>query len=149
FTNDGTYQVRLYESTGIVEFVYGTMSITSTASASDTTVGIGFSTNTTTNNLAYVTSSTNAVSYIASFTDNTIYPTGPITNLNSAANGSRRTYQFTPPTPTAPTSLSFTSITPSSMTLNWADSPDEQLYAIYRSTDGSNYSFAGTAAANA
>jgi hypothetical protein len=149
FTNDGTYQVRLYESTGIVEFVYGTMSITSTASASDTTVGIGFSTNTTTNNLAYVISSTNTVSYTASFTDNTIYPTGPITNLNSASNGSRRTYRFTPPTPTAPTSLNFTTVTPSSMSLNWTDSADEQIYAIYRSTDGTNFSFTGTAAQNA
>ena len=85
YTNDGTFQVRLYESTGVIEFVYGAMSITSTGSATDATVGIGFSTNTTTNNIAWITSSTNASSVTASFTDNATYSTGAITNLNSAS----------------------------------------------------------------
>ena len=151
FTNDGTFQARLYESTGVIEFVYGAMSIISTASASDTTVGIGFSTNTTTDNLAYVTSSTNTASTTASFTDNTIYPTGAIANLNSASNGSRRTYRFTPPVPSPATgSLTFTGITPSSMTLNWGDAPSEVGYAIYRSTDGgTTYSYFNSAASDA
>ena len=61
--------------------------------------------------------------------------------LNSAADGSRRVYALTPPVPTAPTNLTFSSIAPASMTLNWTDSPDEQVYAVYRSTDGINYSF--------
>jgi len=43
YTNDGTFQVRLYESSGVIEYMYGAMSITSTGSASDATVGIGFS----------------------------------------------------------------------------------------------------------
>ena len=34
------------------------------------------------------------------------------------------------------------------MTLNWVDSPDEQIYAMYRSTDGRILSFAGTVAQN-
>src|SRR5262249_43512521 len=53
------------------------------------------------------------------------------------------------PTPTAPTALSFMSITQLAMTLNWTDSPNETLYAVYRSTDGVNFAFDGTAAQNA
>ena len=35
------------------------------------------------------------------------------------------------------------------MTLNWTDSPDETIYGVYRSTDGTNFTFDGTAAQNA
>ena len=157
YTNDGTYQVRLYESTGVVEFVYGTMSITSTGSASDATVGIGFATNTTTNNMAWITSATNTSSVTATFTDNPTYTTGPITNLNSAANGIRRFYRFTPPGSAghatitalaAATALNFTTVTASSMNVNWtAASPITgiQKYAVYNSTDGGvTYNFVNT-----
>ncbi|MEI6408536.1 MAG: fibronectin type III domain-containing protein [Bacteroidota bacterium] len=148
YTNDGTYQVRLYENTGVVEFVYGAMSITSSASGSDVTAGIGFATNTTTNNLIYVTTSSNTSSVTASFTDNPTYPAGAITNLNSAANGSRRVYSFTPPVPPAPTSLTFASITATGMTLNWtASSPTTNVlkYAVYNSSDGgTTYNFVNT-----
>jgi hypothetical protein len=148
YTNDGTYQVRLYENTGVVEFVYGAMSITSSGSGSDVTAGIGFATNTTTNNLIYVTSSTNTSSVTASFTDNPTYAAGAIANLNSAANGSRRVYRFTPPVPAAPTSLTFASITATGMTLNWtASSPTTNVlkYAVYNSSDGgTTYNFVNT-----
>ncbi|MBX7045161.1 MAG: hypothetical protein K1X86_04910 [Ignavibacteria bacterium] len=150
YTNDGTFQVRLYESTGVIEFVYGAMSITTNAEASDATVGIGFATNTTTNNLLYITSSSNTSSVTASFTDNTAYSTGAITNLNSAANGSRRTYVMTPPVPSAPTSLSFTGVGVNAMTLNWTDNASNEVgYAIYRSTDNVTFTYVTTTAANA
>src|SRR4030095_15783692 len=78
-----------------------------------------------------------------------LYTAGAITVLTSAAQGSRRIFTLTPPTPTAPTALSFTGITGTTMTLNSVDSPDETLYGVYRSTDGINYVFDGTAPQNA
>jgi hypothetical protein len=147
YTNDGTYQVRLYESTGIIEFVYGNMSITSTSGASDATVAIGFATSTTTNNLAWITSSTNTNSVTGPFTDNPTYPTGALANLNSAANGSRRTYQYTPPVPAVPTTFSFTSVGASGMTLNWVDnSTTEYNFVVLRSTDNINFTQVATVA---
>src|SRR6185369_12326339 len=71
------------------------------------------------------------------------------TVLTSATQGSRRIFTLTPPTPTAPTALSFTGVTQLAMTLNWTDSPNETLYAVYRSTDGINFNFDGTAVQNA
>jgi hypothetical protein len=126
------------------------MSITSTASASDATVGVGFSTNSTTNNLAYITTSSNTSSTTASFTDNTAYSAGAITNLNTSANGSRRFYRYAPPSSLAsPTSLNFTSVTATGMTLNWtASSPTTNVvkYAIYNSTDNSTFTYVSTVA---
>jgi hypothetical protein len=147
---DGTYQIRLYE-TGGIEFTYGAMSITDNTGTFDGTAGIGFSTGTTANTFAYVTTSTNTATTTGTFTDNTIYPVGPITNLNSSSNGSRRFYRFIPPPPpAAPSALTFTSVGTSSMTLNWVDNASsEGGYYIYRSTDGVNFVLISQTAANA
>lgn len=49
----------------------------------------------------------------------------------------------------APGALTFTDITPTSMTLNWADnSTNETGFLIYRSTDNVNFSFEAKTAAN-
>jgi len=143
YTNDGTFQTRLYETTGIVEFVYGTMTVVDNVDGADLTAGIGFSTNTTNNTFVSVTSSSNSVNTTGSFTNNPTYGPGPIANLNSAADGSRRYYRFTPPqNPTAPTGLTFTAVNAGGMTLNWTDNANNEVgYVIYRSTDGINYSF--------
>jgi CSLREA domain-containing protein len=155
-TSDLTYQARLYETTGVIEYVYGkaTMSTLGAADANSKDPHIGFSSSNTAGTVGSVTapqSGTPAPTYNgASITPvaNT-YTAGTITTLNSATDGSRRIFTFTPPTPTAPTNLTFTSVTPSSYTLNWTDSANETLYAIYRSTDGTNYTFQNTAAQNA
>jgi hypothetical protein len=145
YTNDGTYQARFYEN-GVIEFVYGSMSITSTASATDNTVSIGFSTNTTANSFAYITTSSNTATTSGSFTDNPVYPSGNITNLHSTADGSRRVYTFTPPTaPAAPTWGTPTSITTTGMTLNWTDNATDELgYIILKSTDNVNFTQQGS-----
>lgn len=58
-------------------------------------------------------------------------------------------YAFTPPVQAAPTNLSFSNVTSSSITLNWTDnSTNEAGFLIYRSSDGSNYSFDRQTAAN-
>ncbi len=154
-TADLTYQARLYETTGVIEFVYGSMSM-SALGAADVNArdpNVGFSSSNTAGTVGSVTapqSGTPAPTFDGSSATAVanLYTAGPITTLTSATNGSRRIFTFTPPTPTAPTGLNFTSVTVTGMTLNWTDSPDEQIYAIYRSTDGTNYTFAGTTSLN-
>jgi FG-GAP-like repeat/Fibronectin type III domain len=155
-TADLTYQIRLYETTGVIEFVYGSMTM-STLGAADTNSRdphIGFSSSNVAGTVGSVTaaqSGTPAPTFNGASNDpvENLYTAGAITVLTSAAQGSRRSFTFTPPTPTAPTALNFTGVTQLAMTLNWTDSPDETIYAIYRSTDGINFTFDGTAAQNA
>lgn len=155
-TADLTYQVKLSESTGVIEFVYGSMTM-SAAGAADTNSrdpNIGFSSTNTAGNVGSVTaaqSGTPAPTYDgASATPvANLYTAGAISVLTSVADGSRRNFTFTPPTPTAPTALNFTGVGQLAMTLNWTDSPNETLYAVYRSLDNVNFVFDGTAAQNA
>jgi Carboxypeptidase regulatory-like domain/Fibronectin type III domain/G8 domain len=155
-TADLTYQVRLTETSGVIEFVYGsmTMSAAGAADANSNDPQIGFSSTNTANNVGSVTapqSGTPAPTFngTSAVPTNNLYVAGSIAVLSSATQGARRTFTFTPPIPTAPTSITFTAVTPASYTLNWADAPDEDLYAIYRSTDNVNFTFIGTAAENA
>jgi hypothetical protein len=155
-TVDLNYQARLSETTGVIEFVYGSMAM-STLGAADTNSrdpNIGFSSSNTAGTVGSVAAPQSGApppSFDGSSATATanLYTAGAITVLTSAAQGSRRIFTFTPPVPTAPTALSFTVVTATGMTLNWVDSPNETLYAVYRSTDGVNYVFDGTAAQNA
>ncbi|MDB5226120.1 MAG: hypothetical protein JWN78_313, partial [Bacteroidota bacterium] len=143
----GTFQVRLYETTGVIQFMYGTMT---TNAAGPTVYYVGFSNSTTANNIVTVNTATNVTNTTATPTVNTYTASSTITELNSAANGSRRTYNFTPTPLTAPSNLTFSNITSSSYTLNWTDNASGELgYAIYYSTDGTNYTYLSTTAANA
>ncbi|MBC7912338.1 MAG: fibronectin type III domain-containing protein [Pyrinomonadaceae bacterium] len=142
----GTFQARIYETTGAIEYVYGSMV---TNAAAPTTYTVGFSVNITINNILSVNTTTNTSSTSATVTTNSYSASSTVTQLHSTTDGSRRAYMFAPPTPTAPTSLTFTGVTTTGMTLNWVDSPDDVAYAIYRSTDGVNFSYAGAAASDA
>ena len=155
-TVDLNFQARLSETTGVIAFVYGsmTMSTLGAADANSRDPNIGFSSSNTAGTVGSIAAPQSGVpapSYDGSSATATanLYTAGAITVLTSASQGSRRIFTLTPPTPTAPTTLSFTTITATGMTLNWGDSPDETLYGIYRSTDGVNYVFDGTAAQNA
>jgi hypothetical protein len=155
-TADLTYHVLLSESTGAIQFVYGnmTMSVNGAASTDSRDPNIGFSSSNVANSVGSVTapqSGTPAPTYDGATATPVanLYTAGAITTLTSAANGSRRTFSFTPTTSAAPSALNFTAVTPISMTLNWTDnSSDETGFAIYRSTDGVNYTFSNTVAAN-
>ena len=155
-TADLTYQVRLNETTGIIENVYGSMTM-STLGAADTNSrdpNIGFSSSNVAGTVGSVTAAQGGAPAPtfdgASATPvANLYTAGAITTLTSASQGSRRIFTYTPPVPNAPTGLNFTGVTQLAMTLNWTDSSNETLYGIYRSTDGINYSFDGTAAQNA
>ncbi len=144
---DGTYQVLLYETSGIVDLKYGAMSV---ATAFTTGPVIGFSAGTTAGAIASITSSSNGITTNGTAWINNTYTTGTITNLHSTSDGSRRVYSFVPPVaPTAPSGLTFSAIGTSGMTLNWTDnSSNEVAFAIFRSTDGVNYTYVNQVAAN-
>lgn len=143
----GTYQVRLYESTGLIQYVYGAMARNANTPGTST-VTIGFSINTTTNNVISVNTTSHTASTTAPVTTNTYTASTTIANLNSTSNGSRRFYTFTPPTIAAPTGISFTAISGTGMTVNWtAASPITNVlkYAVYYSTDGgATYTYVNT-----
>lgn len=145
----GTYQVRLYERTGAIEYMYGAMSKNTDGGAYTALFSIGFSVGTTANTTASITTSTNTISNGATFNTND-YAVGVIADLNSAADGSRKYYRMVPPLPNAATNLGFTSVTSTGMTLNWTDnSTDEVGFAVYKSTDGgTTYNFSSLVAAN-
>ena len=127
------FQVRLYETTGVIEFVYGSMNADATVSAGS----IGFSVGTATNTLASITNTTNAVS-LTTFAANTPTASAAVTNLNSVANGSRRVYTFTPPAtaPSDPTTLSFSGVNFTTTTVNWVDNSTNELrFNVIRATD--------------
>jgi hypothetical protein len=144
-----TWQVRLYESSGIVQFVYGAMSC-DVAAATNNTPSVGFYNAATANSRFSAINYSNNTASTATWAANTaITATGVISNLNSAADGSRRSYVFTPTATTEPTNLTFSTIAATSYTLNWTDNSSDELgFAIYRSTDNTNFSFVATTAAN-
>lgn len=121
-----SFQVNLYETTGKVEFVYRSDAFA--ANLASASIGL----------TATATGSGNYLSVNNAGTNVSSTSEASITTKRTTG----RTYGFTPPIPTAPGSLNFTSVALTSMTLNWTDlSSNERGFAIYRSTDGTNYSF--------
>ena len=143
---DGTYQAVLYEANGQVDFIYGGMAVG--ASSTAPTVYVGMSTGSTDNTYSTVTTSTNTANTTGAAATNSYTIGATIPSLNSAAQGSRRVYSFTPPpAPAAPSGLSFTSVGATVMTLNWSDNAtNETAYLIYRSTDNITYTLVTTLA---
>ena len=134
-TAPATFQVRLYESTGVVEYVYGQMPIGAATYASNFTTG--FSVGSLANQLASVTTSTNTISY-ASFSTNAYAAAMDIPNLHSTAEGNRRSYTFTPPSIVNGdvSNLSFSAVLANGATLNWSDNAtNESGFVVTRATD--------------
>ena len=131
--NTISFQIKLYETTGKVEFTYRQES----GSLNNTSASIGISA-TATGSGNYLSVKNSGTSTNSS-TDNNV-TSKPVT-------GNR--YIFTPPTPAAPGSLTFSSVGATGMTLNWSDlSSNERGFLIYQSTDGTNYAFITQTAAN-
>jgi len=132
---DLNFQVKLYEGTGVVEFIYGTM--TAGSASYSYTVGIhdegGDGTPEATEALVQQTANT------ATFSNTPVFNLSTIPASNSKI-------ELTPPTATLPTNLSFTNVKWNRMTLNWTDNATNELhYAIYRSDDGgTTFSFVDT-----
>ena len=142
-----TWQMRLYENSGVLEYVYGAMTTTvGTAAGPD----IGFYTGSAVNRFCSVSFATQTASVATYAANASVTVPSTITNLNSSANGSRRVYTFTPPVALAPTDLTFSGVTGGTTTLNWTDNAtNESGYLVYRSTDGITYTLVNTTAANA
>jgi hypothetical protein len=132
---NGTYQVWLFETTGVIQFVYGSIQA---AAVADSGYSVGLQSGAATN-FASVTTSVPSVSYATA------------NNAQTNAIASGTSYSFTPNIPLAPSNLNFTGTSAVASTLNWTDNSSNEVgFAIYRSTDGgTNYSFLTQTAANA
>lgn len=130
---DATFQVRLYETSNAIEFVYGSMNIST--GGPFTTVRAGFSTNTGANTFSTIAFGSHTA-ITTTGTDNTV-SNGVVTSLNSAVDGNRRFYRFIPNSTNAPSGINFTGVTASSINVNWQDNATDELgYALLRSDDG-------------
>ncbi|WP_436489085.1 ice-binding family protein [Chitinophaga sp. ARDCPP14] len=126
-------QVKLYESTGKIEFKYREELV-----------------------LALLTSASVGITAMATGTGNFLSINDAGSSASSAAESSvtgkpasGTTYGFTPPVAISPGTLTFSGVTNSAMTLNWTDlSSNENGFVIYRSTDGVNYNFVSQTPAN-
>jgi hypothetical protein len=136
----GTFQVWLFESEGTanqgaIQFVYGALP------APNFGVDGGYSTGLQSGgatNFAAVTTTSNTVSYVAA------------NDVQANAIPAGTSYLFTSNVPAAPTGLTFSPVTPTTIQLNWTDNAINEFgYVIYRSTDGTNFSFLAQTAAGA
>lgn len=129
---NGVFQMWLFESAaastpGRIQFVYGNGIVASQAVDGGASVGLQAGAAT---NFASVTVTDDSVSYT----------TANNTNLPGIPAG--KSYIFTPNIPNAPTGLTFAPVTQTSIQLNWSDNATNEVgYAVYRSTDGTNFNF--------
>lgn len=138
-TPDINFQVKLYETTGEIEFVYETMDNGNTSFSY--TVGM---------NAASISNPPTSSELLTQQTVNTSnFSNSPQNNLSTMPEANSL-LQFVPPVPSNPVgSLTFTNKTNSGMTLNWSDWANNEVgYAIYYSTDGSNYFYTTQTSAN-
>jgi hypothetical protein len=141
-----TWQMRLYETSGILEYIYGAMSATDVTTGSRSP-SIGFYTGAATNSFASILYASHTNSNTSPYAANpAVSVTGDITDLNSTTDGSRRIYKYTPGSaPVAPTWATPTLVTTNGMTLNWVDNAsDETGYIILRSTDNVTFTQQGS-----
>lgn len=135
------YQVKIYESTGLVQFLYGTM-----------TLGTANFTYTCGINAATQSNVATAAQLKCQQTANTAaFNNGEVNNLTTLPASNSR-IAFTPPVPANPTAgtLTFSNVQAAQMTLNWPNwASNEVGYVIYSSTDNVNFEFETQTAANA
>ncbi len=124
-----SFQVKMYESTGKIEFIYRTEAGALSASPS---ASIGITGNVSGSYLSLNGTGSNP----------TASSTAETTSLNTRP-ATGQTYSFTPPVPANPSSLTFSGVTSSSITLGWTDnSSNETGFLIYRSNDnGATYEY--------
>lgn len=134
------FQVKLFESTGLIQYNYGTMN-TGTFTFSYT-VGINAP------NLSLPPAAAELKNQITANT--TTFTNTPQNNLSAMPTTNSRLV-FSPPVPLNPTgTLTFSAVTQTSMTLNWTNwASNEVGYVLYNSTDGVNFTFVTQTAANA
>ena len=139
-SSNTNFQVKLFESTGVIEFLYGSMN-PGTGFTWAYSLGI--------NDSVLSATPTAAQLLIQQTQNSTTFSSGVVSNLATIP-ASNTMLTFTPPTPANPTTLTFSNIQLTSMQLNWTDNANNEVgYAIYRSDDGgATYNFIHQLAAN-
>lgn len=129
-SGSGTFQLWLSDRTGVIQFVYGDGMVEAATPNGGYSIGIQSTASPMT--FASVTTVDNSVSYT----------TGNNVQITAIASGT--SYIFTPNMPPAPSGLSATNVTQTSVSLNWTDNAfSETAYLVRRTTDGINYFFVG------
>ena len=142
-------QAILEENTGKIEYRYGAVYNNSTSIARPIFISAGTSagqiglvkTFTTTPTYDATVTSTSATTSTTALADN-----AAVAGLNSAADGSRTTFTFTPPsgTPAAP-AVATSAVGQTGLTLNITDnSTNEGYFTVARSTDNTTFTTLGT-----
>ncbi len=129
---DLNFQLKLYEGTGVIEYLYETM-VAGTKIFSYT-IGI---------NAETMSATPTAAELLTLQTANTGTFSNAIQNNLSVMPSANSMLTFTPLPAVSPVGLlTFSNITNTSITVNWSDwSSNEVGYVIYYSTDGVNYFF--------
>lgn len=127
------FQIKIYETSGLIEFVYGTMTI-GTASH-NYALGI--------NNFWTPAATPTASQHLTQQTANTTSFGPTPQDALTTYPASNTKISFTPPAPSAaPSALSFSNVAKGSMDLYWTDNASNELgYVILNSTDNVNFSF--------
>jgi len=138
-TGSINFQVKIYETTGKIEFLYGSM----TAGTAAFTYACGINGN-------WTTGAPTAAVLLTQQTANTNTFNATASNNLSTLPAANSKLTFTPPVPNGtPSTLSFSAISKTGMTLNWTDNASNEVgYAIYHSIDNIDFIYAGETAAN-
>lgn len=139
-TGSLNFQVKIYETTGVIEFLYGTM--TAGSAAHVYTCGI---------NGTWASGAPTAAQLLTQQTANTTTFNNTPQNSLATLPASNSKLTFTPPVPSgAPTGLSFSAISKTGMTVHWTDNANNEVgYVIYHSMDNIDFIYAGETTANA
>ncbi len=152
-TANGTFQIILNETTGVIQYIYGGMTIANITGVSGTeSAVIGFSSDNVNTKTLSLDHSSFGVNTNTPATKNNYTATGNIGSLNSTANGSRREIKFTPVVLAAPSAANTSAYTTNSITIGWNGLSviGEQGFVIYKSDDGGvTYDFVLQTAADA
>jgi hypothetical protein len=134
------FQVKLYETTGVIDFNYGTMN----------NGGVTFSYSLGINGPTLNNTPSAAQLKMQQTENSATFNNGQQNGLVTLPVSGTR-YRFTPPVPGTPTgSLTINAVTQTGMTLNWTNwATNEVGYVIYNSTDNVNFSFVAQTAVNA
>ena len=135
---DYNFQIKLYETSGIIEYVYGSM----TNGGATPSYACGINGN--------IVNPITAATLLSQQADNSGTFGSTVTPLHTTIPTPNSKISFTPACSVAPGApLTFTAVGNTSMTLNWTDvSATELGYVVYISTDGINYTFHTQTAAN-
>jgi len=133
------FQVKLHEGTGVIEYVYGTM----TAGSATYSYTLGIHDNSATYPPTVKQALAQQTANSASFSNTPVFTLADLPESNSKIT-------FTPPTAPAPSSIVAFNVKWNRMTFTWDDNAsNEVLYAVYRSGDGgTTFSFVDSLSAN-